>query len=164
MYICLLFNTLQHTATHCNTLQRSATHCNALQHTATPLFFWNAMRYCGVLPCDAMCCSRVAVVLQLCCSRVAVVLQSCCSRVAVVLQSCCSAVQRNAVSCLAVRVAVCVAERCSIVVFCSVLLVLQLCCGALQRAIQSQFCRNRCGSSHSEFLKRQFATKITIRD
>jgi len=29
-----LFNTLQHTATHCNTLQHTATHCNTLQHPA----------------------------------------------------------------------------------------------------------------------------------
>jgi len=30
-----VYNTLQHTATHCNTLQHTATHCNTLQHTAT---------------------------------------------------------------------------------------------------------------------------------
>ena len=34
----VLYEPLQHSATHCNTLQRTATHCNALQHTAT-LFF-----------------------------------------------------------------------------------------------------------------------------
>ena len=30
-----MYNTLQHTATHCNTLQHTATHCNTLQHTTT---------------------------------------------------------------------------------------------------------------------------------
>jgi len=30
-----VYNTLQHTATHCNTLQHTATHCNIPQHTAT---------------------------------------------------------------------------------------------------------------------------------
>ena len=30
-----VYNSLQHTATHCNTLQHTATHCNTLQHTAT---------------------------------------------------------------------------------------------------------------------------------
>jgi len=29
-----VYNTLQHTATHCNTLQHTATHCSTLQHTA----------------------------------------------------------------------------------------------------------------------------------
>ena len=31
----MMYNILQHTATHCNTLQHTATHCNTLQHTAT---------------------------------------------------------------------------------------------------------------------------------
>ena len=30
-----IYNTLQHTATHCNTLQHTAPHCTTLQHTAT---------------------------------------------------------------------------------------------------------------------------------
>ena len=33
--LCILCNTLQHTATHYNTLQHTATHCNTLEHTAT---------------------------------------------------------------------------------------------------------------------------------
>jgi len=31
----VLFNTMQHTATHCATLQCTATHCNTLHYTAT---------------------------------------------------------------------------------------------------------------------------------
>jgi len=30
-----LFNTLQHTVTHCNSLQHTATHCSTVQHSAT---------------------------------------------------------------------------------------------------------------------------------
>jgi len=30
----ILYNTLQHSASHCNTLQHFASHCNTLQHTA----------------------------------------------------------------------------------------------------------------------------------
>ena len=33
--ICIIYQSLQHTATHCNTLQHTATHCNTLRHTAT---------------------------------------------------------------------------------------------------------------------------------
>ena len=46
-----LYNTLQHTATHCNTLQHSATHYNTLQHTATHCtrtilpIFWEFLSY-----------------------------------------------------------------------------------------------------------------------
>jgi len=31
-----LYNTLQHTATHCNTLQHTATHCNTLERITWP--------------------------------------------------------------------------------------------------------------------------------
>jgi len=35
MFLCILLDSLQYTATHRHTLQHAATHCNTLQHTTT---------------------------------------------------------------------------------------------------------------------------------
>jgi len=50
IYIVLVCNTLQHTASHCNTLQhtKSATHCNTLQHTESATHR-NALQHTSVL-------------------------------------------------------------------------------------------------------------------
>ena len=45
-----MYNTLQHTATHCTILHHTATHCNTLQHTAT---------HCSTLQHTAAHCSTL---------------------------------------------------------------------------------------------------------
>ena len=63
----VIFNTLQHTATHCNMLQHAATCCNMLQHAATLLQYvvvlqcirlLDSNRY-NVARCNVMLCYTV---------------------------------------------------------------------------------------------------------
>jgi hypothetical protein len=86
----VIFNTLQHTATHCNMLQHAATCCNMLQHTATLLQYvvvlqcirlLDSNRY-NVARCNVMLCYTVLQCVAVCCSTLQCVrpLDSQCSR------------------------------------------------------------------------------------
>ena len=52
-------NTLQHTATHCSTLQHTAAHCNTLQHPETLICLWDTLIYihksCQTCDSDDLC-------------------------------------------------------------------------------------------------------------
>jgi len=53
-WLCLQWDTLQHTATHCNTLQHTATHCNTLQHTASFVFEMAVSTVGGGVDCNTL--------------------------------------------------------------------------------------------------------------